>query len=783
MNPSQSTTQASDGTPLDPSVVALAKSIRKAESNDDYTSPGKSGEYGAYQFTEPMWRNAAQKYLGNADADVRDPRNQDKVAYYQILEDKQAGLMPEQIASKWNSGNPNAYLQNHKGINKYGVAYDTPAYVSKVVANYQNLKGQYQLKATNPDGTQSLGDAAGSSWKNNPSIIGAGLQAGGQALLNLPGDFVGAVGGYIKGLNPLTTLGKIGDIGTGVTQLAKEKGESGQYSLSPELSAIWDIVKGLPQAAWQTIAPQSAQKLVKGDIEGAADAFVQHPFSEAAPYVFAAQGAAKLADYAQNRFTGLNDAANNFKPGQTDEQGNYISNSGGNSANTMGTYDNAIKNGDVPAETVYKDVPNKIYQPNIAQQVINDAKQSLAEKGFPEIGNQLANSLDPNNLTPTSLMDTANKLIDQHGNTYSNLFDTGVQKLASPVTTPAKFVGHIASQVGQSILSHVTGLDPKTMQAVLSDPASFSRLQREATSRTSVANEFGNDLDQLIEDKGQTGKAYDVLRQNKTPVPIPEDMLSNALDKFGLRLEDGKVIADSNSITRNPADIAAVQRFVDNWGDKTTLTPNEFLNMRSDLGDISKFDSAKSPASATIGKELYAQLNDQVRPQMEGLEQLDSQMSPQIELYKSAKKDFLNPDGTFKDGAVNKIVNATGAGKDNLLNRMEQVSPGITQSIKVLKAVEDIERANGLKVGTYTRGILEGGGIITGNMPLIISAILTSPESAVAILRAAGYTGQAVLPITNALRTLSGNSLPAIGTGLKISAFNQSNLPQNAQKQ
>ena len=92
MNPQQNTIKASDGTPLDPSVVLLAKSIAHVETGGKYDARGRSGEYGKYQFTQPKWRALAGKYLGNPDADVTDPVNQDKSIYYGILEDKQARL-------------------------------------------------------------------------------------------------------------------------------------------------------------------------------------------------------------------------------------------------------------------------------------------------------------------------------------------------------------------------------------------------------------------------------------------------------------------------------------------------------------------------------------------------------------------------------------------------------------------------------------------------------------------------------------------------------------------
>ena len=46
---------ASTTSSLDPQVVNLAKAIRQSESGGNFTAPGESGEYGAYQYTDATW--------------------------------------------------------------------------------------------------------------------------------------------------------------------------------------------------------------------------------------------------------------------------------------------------------------------------------------------------------------------------------------------------------------------------------------------------------------------------------------------------------------------------------------------------------------------------------------------------------------------------------------------------------------------------------------------------------------------------------------------------------
>jgi hypothetical protein len=145
---------------LDNDVVNLAKAIRQKESGGRFDARGASGEAGAYQFTKPTWQKSAQKYIGNANAPLT-PENQNKVAYSQIKEWKDQGYNPGQIASMWNSGKPDP--TGNVGVNKFGVKYDTPAYVQGVYSEYQKLKGmqpqQPQQQMPQPQGAMAKATA------------------------------------------------------------------------------------------------------------------------------------------------------------------------------------------------------------------------------------------------------------------------------------------------------------------------------------------------------------------------------------------------------------------------------------------------------------------------------------------------------------------------------------------------------------------------------------------------------------------------------------------------
>lgn len=678
--------QVSTPSSLDPQAVNLAKAIRQTETGGNFSAVGKSGEYGAYQFTEPTWNATAQKYGVNVPLKQSTPEQQNEVAYKQIKEWKDAGNNVGQIASMWNAGeqHKDAYLDtSYKGVNHAGARYDVPAYAKSVASAYQTLKngGQVSVDSNNPSSTANTtptqteqseenGPLFKSSPNDNPFVAGA------KAIGNTPGSAFNFAKGVVSSFNPFNIAKNIGEIGNQFGQLAKESGGVG--------NAITKGLMSLPSGIAQTAAgfiPQGVKQITKGDIAGATKSFTEDPFGQAAPIVLAAEGGANLADNLASKSA----------------MADYVKNIG---------------------ETYKEPIPK-----------------------------------------PTT--------------TYSDAFGKTVETIAKPFTKTAEVigskVGDLAGGVSKSIISHVTGLDPETIQQVLTNPEAFKKLEQDNISRGGLAGDVQNAIDTRLKDLSEVGKGYDAVRNSNQTIQVPPDLISKTLEDKGFTIKKGKIVADTNSVTRNSSDIQAIQKFYDDWKGKKTLTPNEFLNMRGDIGELSKFDKVtgmgKTRASEAIGKSLYDRANRMIRdPQLQELKALDETYAPEREFLQKVKKDYFNTDGTFKDNAPSKIANA--GNKGELLKRLENVMPGITDKIKVLKAVEDIQRASGLKVGTYTRALVGGGGFVLAGIPgFIISEILTSPEAAVPILRKAGYLGAKAGPIIEALKTLVGDT-PKKGGGL-----------------
>lgn len=131
------------GNMLDQDVVNLAKAIRQHETGNRPIA-GATGETASrYQFLPSTWKSDATRILGDANAPIN-LENENKVAYTKIKEWKDKGYNPGQIASMWNSGNPDMYAKGNKGVGQSSansnVTFNVPKYVQGVYSNYQKLK-------------------------------------------------------------------------------------------------------------------------------------------------------------------------------------------------------------------------------------------------------------------------------------------------------------------------------------------------------------------------------------------------------------------------------------------------------------------------------------------------------------------------------------------------------------------------------------------------------------------------------------------------------------------
>jgi hypothetical protein len=353
--------------------------------------------------------------------------------------------------------------------------------------------------------------------------------------------------------------------------------------------------------------------------------------------------------------------------------------------------------------------------------------------------------------------------------------------ITGAVNVTKKTLG-LGGKVGMGIGSKIIGESPELLIDLVKNPQDYSKAAMEVNSRGGLANEFGNAIDKIETAKSTTGAEYGAIRNSKIPVTISEDSIIQAFADNGLNVtKNGKgewvISAPTADTTLSKADTAHFKDFLDQYG-KTEMDSNQFLNARAKLSEYSKYEG-KTDGSTKLARDLRGVYDEMGKSQIQGLGELDAKMAPQLQEWKGIKKEFLQRDvvtgdWVLKPNTASKLANALKAGKEPLLAKLEEIIPGITRKIEILKNVEEIENSLGIKVGTYTKSGLEIGGIVTGNIPLAVSMIIAHPSIANQILRGLGFVGKtAVTPVLEKVRALTG-LLPegSIGTATKAAVIN-----------
>lgn len=201
---------------LDPKIAKIVRAIRTVESGGNYQAKGASGEFGAYQFMPATWKQWAGEFLGNPNAEMS-KENQNQVAYKKVESLAKAGHSPDQIASIWNSGQPD--YEGKVGTNQFGVAYNVPEYVKKVMQIA--LTPVPTANAQEPQNGTPLGPIQPTAPTPTPEPEKKSLGGFAWNALKSGGNFLGSLGNIA--LHPVDTVTNLGKLAWGVNDLAYSK--------------------------------------------------------------------------------------------------------------------------------------------------------------------------------------------------------------------------------------------------------------------------------------------------------------------------------------------------------------------------------------------------------------------------------------------------------------------------------------------------------------------------------------------------------------------------------
>ncbi len=299
--------------------------------------------------------------------------------------------------------------------------------------------------------------------------------------------------------------------------------------------------------------------------------------------------------------------------------------------------------------------------------------------------------------------------------------------------------------------SQATGLSQDTVNTLIHSPEKITAAQAEGLNRSSLATKVQEGIQTRLDQLGTTGKEYQAIRALPKEVSVPPTMIETILGKYGLKVDpvldkagnvtDINIIKNAESVPLGKGDINDIKDFLLQYGKETKLSANGFLNTRQALDKLSSFGVGldKTDVSNKISKDLRTAYDSLAHDQLPELKQLDARYAPERKLLQKVQKDYLNGDGSLKDGAINKIANLNGKGKDQVIARLQKIVPGISEDVNMIRSLEDIELAKGFKVGAYLKSAAVAGVASGGNPVAALSgALLSNPSISVPIIKAFG---------------------------------------------
>ncbi len=344
--------------------------------------------------------------------------------------------------------------------------------------------------------------------------------------------------------------------------------------------------------------------------------------------------------------------------------------------------------------------------------------------------------------------------------------------------------GELAGSISKTGASLSTGLEKSTIEQILKNPDVFTKKEMQKIDRESIFNKTKTAVEKRLNDLSETGKEYQALRDSGQFAQFEENPVRKVLNKYGIELdENGKLITTAESSPLSTGDISAIENFVKQYGNQDNYSSNALLNARQGASRLADYGVEKTDVAGKIGREIRGEFDRVAKTQIKGLAELDAKFAPETKLLGNIKKVLFNKDGSLKNNAISNIANLTGKGKEQILEKMENIVPGIREDVNILKAIEDIEVAKGKKVGTYLRGAT-GGFVVSGGNPFvtIMTAIMTSPQIAVPIIRGFAKTKGISNKVTNGIigKMKSGKKL----AGQELAIVNQAvdNASKKVQK-
>ncbi len=315
------------------------------------------------------------------------------------------------------------------------------------------------------------------------------------------------------------------------------------------------------------------------------------------------------------------------------------------------------------------------------------------------------------------------------------------------VKSTVKPLAKWTAKASEFVASQAFWINPSTIKTIIKNPKLYNEVERGILSSEEMLSTLGSKIDKKIWEIWETGKKYQDIKKvaDITPPNVVE-----VLSKRWITIDDSWKLDFTNTNMADASDLNAIQKAYD-----IVNSPNiNVINIRWKLDDLINYESKTTSKWQWVIKEMRKVIDEKAKLEIPWLSELDETYWTMAKQLKSIKKDFLNPDWTFKDNALSRISNLTKKWNEAKLERVKELVPWIEENINAVKAFEDVTLAGWQKVGAYFRWAGTAGAWFIAGWPVwaIVWLLLTSPQVATNLLKWIWYADDFIKGIVTNIR-------------------------------
>lgn len=304
-------------------------------------------------------------------------------------------------------------------------------------------------------------------------------------------------------------------------------------------------------------------------------------------------------------------------------------------------------------------------------------------------------------------------------------------------------------------VKQLTGLEGGTIKFISQHADDFDAGKAPSVMKEGIESTFQKKIQQFEGAMKGDLPQYKALRNTPNDIVMARNPLVSALEGKGLTVTEnvgkdgvtsyriGKSI--NSRVPLTSVEMAKLEDVLNLTVGRKIINTDQFFNIRGELTELSRFDRTGTATNNLndLARELRKEWNKTGRPQIKGLDALDTRFSGVAGELEDLATGFAKmEDGrmVLTETGYKKLLNLTNRGNEKALAQVKKYIPDIEEQVKALRAVEDVIKAGEQKVGTYSRAIIGAGGgaMVGGPLGAIAGLLLSSPTVTIPIIKAYG---------------------------------------------